>query len=135
MEPGGVVVDSPPLDQDLRLFEGAEDLPVEQFISELAVEALVAAVLPGTAGLDGEGFHPKSGQPLAHGFGRELAAGVRAYVLRRPMAQKELRQTAQHILAVEPPGDLDGQGDPGGLVDDRQQPIGSAVVGTMMHKV
>lgn len=51
MGPGGVLVDSPPFDQDLRLFENIEDLAVEQFISEFAVEALVVAGLPGTPAL------------------------------------------------------------------------------------
>lgn len=38
---------APALDDDLRLSEAVEDLPVEQFIAELGVEALAIAVLLG----------------------------------------------------------------------------------------
>jgi len=44
-----VVVFPPLFDDDLRLFEGVEDLPVEQFIPEPSVEALAIAVFPPTA--------------------------------------------------------------------------------------
>ncbi len=56
MGAGGVSVDAPLFDQDLRLFEGVEDLPVEQLVTKSTVEALVVAILPGAARLDGEGF-------------------------------------------------------------------------------
>ena len=39
-------MDAPALDQDERFLESVEDLTVEQFISELAIEALVVSVLP-----------------------------------------------------------------------------------------
>ena len=45
--PDGVVVMPPALDQDLRLAEGVEDLPVEQLIPETGVEAFAVAVFPG----------------------------------------------------------------------------------------
>jgi hypothetical protein len=38
-------VAAPALDDDLRLGEAVEDLPVQQFIAELGVEALAVAVL------------------------------------------------------------------------------------------
>jgi len=41
-----VVVPSPFFDDDLLLFEGIEDLPVEQFIPEVGVEALAISVFP-----------------------------------------------------------------------------------------
>ena len=47
-----VVFTTKHLDHDLRLLERVEDLAVEQLVSELAVEALDVAVLPGTARLD-----------------------------------------------------------------------------------
>ena len=45
--PDGVVVMPPALDQDLRLAEGVEYLPVEQLIPETGVEAFAVAVFPG----------------------------------------------------------------------------------------
>ena len=41
-----VVMSPPLLDQHFSLLERVEDLFVEQLVSELAVEALVVAVLP-----------------------------------------------------------------------------------------
>ncbi len=46
----GVVVPPPLLDDDLRLLQAVEDLPVEQFIPEAGIEGLAVAVLPGRAG-------------------------------------------------------------------------------------
>jgi len=48
----GVVVDTPSLDQDLRLAEREEDLPVQQLVAEAGVEAFDAAVLPRRSRLD-----------------------------------------------------------------------------------
>jgi hypothetical protein len=45
-------VTPPGFDQDLGFDKAEEDLAVEQFIAQLAVEALAVAVLPGAAGLD-----------------------------------------------------------------------------------
>ena len=47
-----VVLPAAPFDQDLCLGERVEDLPVEEFITQLAVERFDIAVLPRTAGLD-----------------------------------------------------------------------------------
>ena len=55
-----------------------EDLTVEELVSELAVEALVVAVLPRTAGFDEERLPTDSGQPSWYELGRELRAVVRA---------------------------------------------------------
>ncbi len=67
---------APSLDQHLGLPEGIEDLSVEQFVSQLAIEALVVAVLPWTAGLDVEGFDANAAKPLAHRFGLKLRTVV-----------------------------------------------------------
>jgi len=41
-------------DQDLGFPQCVEDLAVEQFVQQLAVERRDVPVLPGTAGLDGQ---------------------------------------------------------------------------------
>ena len=43
----GVVVPPPLFDDDLCLFEGVEDFPIQQFIPEAGIEGLAVAVLPG----------------------------------------------------------------------------------------
>ena len=71
------VVETPPVgDQDLRLLEGVEDLAVQELISELAVERLHIAVLPGRAGLDEQGGDPELGEPASHCCGDELGAVI-----------------------------------------------------------
>ncbi len=47
-----VVVVPPLLDDGFRFLQGVKHLCVQEFIAELAVEALVVAVLPGTTRLD-----------------------------------------------------------------------------------
>ena len=43
----GVVVSPPLFDDDLSLFEGIEDLPIQQFVPEAGIEGLAVSVLPG----------------------------------------------------------------------------------------
>ena len=64
-----IVLLSPSLDQHLRLLQSVEDFYVQKFVSELAIEALVVAVLPGTAGFDVEHFHADPPEPGSDGNG------------------------------------------------------------------
>ena len=72
------MVDPEVLDQDLRLKEGLEDLPVEQLASELAVEGFDKRVLPGAAGLDVAGGGVGEAAPVPKGVGDELGPVVQA---------------------------------------------------------
>jgi hypothetical protein len=47
-----VVIDTPALDEHFRFQERVEDFSVEQFVSQLSVERLDIAVLPGAARFD-----------------------------------------------------------------------------------
>ena len=69
------------LDDDARLLQGEEDLAVEQFVAQLAIEALAVAILPGAAGLDVEGLRADPCEPLAHDLGGELRAVVRTHMV------------------------------------------------------
>ena len=51
MRPEGVAVLAPALNQDLCFRERVEDLPIEQFVAQLA-KRLDVAVLPGAPGRD-----------------------------------------------------------------------------------
>lgn len=42
----GIVVSSPMLNQDLRLFQSVEDLHVQALITQFSIEALAITVLP-----------------------------------------------------------------------------------------
>ena len=85
MRPDGVVVIVPSLDQHFRLRQIVEDFPIQQLVPELAVEALVVAVLPWRAGLDLERLHADTRQPVPHRLCGELAAIIRTDVVRRSM--------------------------------------------------
>ena len=54
----GVVVSPPLFDDDLSLFEGIEDLPIQQFVPEAGIEGLAVSVLPRRAGFNVSGFGP-----------------------------------------------------------------------------
>ena len=42
----GVVVPAPLFDDDLCLFEGVEDFPIQQFVPEAGIETLTISVFP-----------------------------------------------------------------------------------------
>ena len=88
VRPDGVVVIAPFLDQHLRLRQIVEDFPIQQLVPELAIEALIVAVLPWRAGLDLERVHADTRQPVPHRLCSELAAIIRNDVVRRSMPSK-----------------------------------------------
>ena len=71
-----VVVAAPVFDHNLGLLQCVEDLAVEQFIAQLAVEALAIAILPRTARLDVSGLGSDGGDPIPERLGDELRAVV-----------------------------------------------------------
>ena len=74
-----VVVPSPLLNDDPGFIEAVEDLSVEQFISEPAVEALTVSVLSRAAWFDISRLRSNSCNPLSYGLSDELRAVVRPY--------------------------------------------------------
>jgi len=87
-----IAVIPPLLNEDLCLLQAVEDLSVQALVPELAVKALVVAVLPGTAGLDEQRpgthlFQPAPQQP--RGYFRPI---VRADVFQHAMHQHGIRQ-------------------------------------------
>ena len=82
MGSGQVVVLSPSFQLLSRIFEGENQMYVQAFVAQPAVEALDVAVLPGTAGLDVQRPGAQLRQPVPQLLGHELRAVVRAKVLR-----------------------------------------------------
>ena len=130
-----VVVPPPGLDQDLGLGQAEEDLAVEQFVAQLAVEALAVAVLPRTAGLDVGGLGADRGDPFAQGDGDELRAVVGSDIGRRPAQDHQIGQGLQHVGGVEPSLHPDGQGLVGELVDHTQHPELASIMGPILDEV
>jgi hypothetical protein len=98
MRPLGVVVDAPALDQNLSFLERVEYLPVQELVPQLAVKALVVAVLPGTAGFDKQRLNADPAEPLSDSRGGKFRTIVRPNVIGRPMPDEQLRQALQDAL-------------------------------------
>ena len=71
MRTNRVVVDSPLFYQHLRFLQPVEDFSIQQFISQLVIEAFVVAVLPGVTGLDKQCSDLVPCQPVTDGSGPE----------------------------------------------------------------
>jgi hypothetical protein len=135
VRPNGVVVLSPSFDHDLGLLESVEYLSVEQFISQLAIEAFVVAVLPGAAGFNVKGLNTHRGQPLTNGLGRELPAIVRSDILGGAMSDEKLCETKKHIIRSQPSLCHNGQTLTGVFIDDRENLDGPPIMGPGHHKI
>jgi hypothetical protein len=98
----GVVVLSPSFDDDLRLSQRVEDLPVQQLVPEPRVEALSISVLPGASRLDEGCLRPHRLDPGANVLGDELGAVIASDERRRPSQDEQVRQTglAKSLIAV-----------------------------------
>ena len=66
-----VVLSAPAFDQDLRLPKRVEDREVQELVSELSIERLHVAVLPGTSGLDEKRSYLDALEPISNSVGRD----------------------------------------------------------------
>ena len=114
---------SPALDDDLGLLQRVKDFTIEQFITELRVEAFTVAVLPRTAWLDVGGLGSNGCNPLADGLGDELRAIVGTDVPRDAAQDEQVGQHVDHIGGLELPVHPDRQAFAGELVDDVEHAI------------
>ncbi len=128
-------MDTPALDQDDRFLEGVEDLPVEQFVPELAVEALIVTVLPWRSWFDVERLHTDPAQPVAPCMGCKLSAIVTADVIGRTVPLEQFGQYGQHIIALELALHMDRQALAAVLVDHGQHAERFAIVRTVHDEV
>jgi hypothetical protein len=69
-------VTPPAFNDDLGLLHGVEDFAVEQFVAQLAVEALAIVIFPGTSRFDVGGLGAHSSDPIAQSLGDKLGAIV-----------------------------------------------------------
>ena len=95
----GIVQPPPLLDEYRCLGQCVEDLSVQELVPQLAVEALVVAVLPWTARLDEQRLHTESGQPPSDQFRSELRPIVRAQMLGRTVASEEIGQDLEYVCS------------------------------------
>ena len=116
----GIVLAPPLLDQHVRLRQRVEDLPVQQLVPELAVEALVVAVLPRAARLDKERLDAHAPQPPPHELRGELRSVVRPQILGRPVSDEQIGQHLEHIVGADLASHHDRQALPRVLVQHCQ---------------
>ncbi len=101
MRSSGIVQPSPLLDEYDGLVQGVEDLTVQELVPQLAVEALVVAVLPWTARFDEQRLHTESGQPPSDQLRGELRPIVRAQMLGRTVPSEEMGENPRVHHALE----------------------------------
>jgi hypothetical protein len=94
-----IVFLSPLGNQYLGFGQRREDLPVEQFVPQFAVERLDIAILPGAARFDEEGFDTQSGQPFAYLPGGELRTVIGANVLRLDFYSWSISSASRQVLS------------------------------------
>jgi hypothetical protein len=131
----GVVFLSPSFDEHLGLPEVIEDLSIQQFVSEFAVEAFAVAVFPWAARLDVQGFHPCIFKPLAHSLGGEFRAVIRPDVLGRTVGHEEIREAPEHIVGVESSLNHNGEALSTEFVHNGQDLDWTAVVSAVCHEI
>jgi hypothetical protein len=112
----GVVVDAPFLDDRLGFLKAVEDLPIEQFVSQLAIERFAISVLPRRSGLDVKALAAQSRQPLPQHLGNHLRTVVRPDVGGDAFEQHDVGQGLDNVKGVDAAGDVDGQAPAGELV-------------------
>jgi hypothetical protein len=92
-----VVVLTPILDHDLCLIERVEDFAVEQFVSQLSVEALAVAVLPGASRFDVGGLGADRGDPVPNSLSDELGPIVGSDMNRNAAQDKKIAQDLDDV--------------------------------------
>jgi hypothetical protein len=110
------------------LLQTREQLAVEQFVSQAAVERFVESVpsplrasLPGRSRFDAQRAHARLRQPSPQRLGDELRAVVATDVLRRPAHLEKIAQGLDHLRAGEASRHLNAQGLPGVLILEGQE--------------
>ena len=130
-----VEVLSPPFDQRFRFLHRVEDFPRKQLVSELGVEALAIAVLPGRARFDVERPDAEPRQPFPQRRLDKFRAVIRPNVIRRAVREEEVGQHFENNAGVEPSLDPDRQAFPCELINDAQHAERFPVMGSVHHKV
>lgn len=128
----GVVRSTPPFDAGLSLLQRIEDFAIEQIIPHLAIEALDVTVLPGAARLDKQRPDRQPAQPLAHPPSGELGAIVRANMRRNPPCVEQASERVDPIRMSELAGDTAVQALAAEFIDDVQDAVGGAVMGSVL---
>jgi len=131
----GIILLAPPFYEHLRLFEGVEDLPIEQFISEFAVEAFAVAVFPRASWFDVQSSYSCSFKPFTYSLSGKFRSVIRPDMLRWTVGHEEIREAIQYVIRIEPSFHYDVQALSAEFVDDRQHLDAAAIMRAVFDKI
>lgn len=103
---------APTFDDNAGFRQAEEDLPVEEFVAQLGIEAFAIAVLPRRAGLDESRPGSDGGDPVPYGSGDEFRAVVGTNMPRHATEHKQVRQNIDDRGGIELAVDADRQAFP-----------------------
>ena len=130
-----VVINSPTVNHPAGLRQAQEQLPVEQLITQLSVEALHVTILPRAAPGNEPRTHAGLMKPAHNRLGHELATVIAADMLGSPAYCKQVLQHTNHIGSRERAVGLNGQAFASVFVDDNQQFQLTAVLRPVRDKI
>ena len=129
MRPDRVVVDAPLLDEHLRFSQRVEDLPVQQFIAQLALEGSAMTLLPVASRSDANGRRTELCKPPLEPLDEHLRAIIRADVSWDAMGFHQIREYIDCIPGPDAPGDMNRQVLAGVFIEYHHQLESAAVNG------
>lgn len=135
MRPNSVVLIAPLLDDDPGFLQAVEDLLIEAFVAQFAVEGLAISVLPWAARLDVQRLRSQPCQPVSYDLGCHLRAIVRTDVFRNALGEHHIGQRLDDAKAIDAASDPDGQALASELVDQGQQPDPATIMGLRFDKI
>ena len=97
MRPVVVVIKPPAIDDPPGVFQTEEQLAIQQFVPETAVEALDVAVFPRAALGDKQRLHVGSVQPSSHRAGDKLGTVIAPQMLRGAADGEQAPQHVEHL--------------------------------------
>ena len=130
-----VVVKSPTVDDPASLCQAEEQLAIQELITQLAVEALHVAVLPGAAWGNEQRLDVGLAEPFAYLLRHELRPVVTADELGSPSHGKQVTQDFHNLPGGERSSNLDRQALASEFVDHYQEPNLSSIFGSIGDEV
>jgi hypothetical protein len=110
----------PAFDEHVGFPTRLEDLAIEPFGSQLAVETLDIASFPRTSRFDEQRLDTHPSEPFSDRLGRTLRSVLGPEGLRCPMMNAQRGQPMQDVIRSQPPFDIDGQTFPSVLIPNGQ---------------
>ena len=130
-----VVMDPPPFDDHLSFFQRVEDLPVQTFVPQLAIERFAVSVLPRTARFNEQRLGSQCAEPLLHTIRAHLRAVITPHMFGDSVPQHRIAQGFDHVMTVEPSAHTNRQAFSCVFVDQCQQSETAAIVRARLNKV